>query len=324
MKKTLGDLTDQTQTALDPILIAGPTASGKSALALSLAGALNGAVINADSMQVYKDLRIITARPSPEEERCVPHHLYGVVPGQESYSTGGWLRDIADVLERVRGEGRRPVLVGGTGLYFKALTEGFAEMPEIDPDIRERCRALASDGGMDAVRADLAKHDPNGAETLIDLQRLTRALEVVLSTGRTIAHWQSEATAPPLLCLDQTVPLVLAPARPWLHARIAARAQIMLGEDGRNEVSRLLDQNLDPQLPLMRAIGVKEIGDLLSGGVDETTAHERITIATRQYAKRQDTWFRNQMPDWNRLYPHTWDTVENVLDLPVNTAPQPV
>ncbi|WP_150494174.1 tRNA (adenosine(37)-N6)-dimethylallyltransferase MiaA [Roseibium aquae] len=322
MQATLGHLTDQTLSALDPILIAGPTASGKSALAVSLAELLHGTVINADSMQVYSDLCVVTARPTPADMARAPHRLYGTVPADQSYSTGAWLRDAERIMEAVQQEGRRPILVGGTGLYFKALTEGFAEMPEIDPAIRADCRKLAADGGPDAVRTALAKHDPSGADTLADLQRLTRALEVVLSTGRPISDWQTTATPRPLLPLARCVPLVLAPSRPWLHARIAARAELMTGPEGCREVDRLLARKLDPALPAMRAIGVKEIRDMIEGRASEEETHERITVATRQYAKRQDTWFRNQMPQWHRMHPETWTTEDPVLNLCIYTASQ--
>ena len=285
------------------VLIAGPTASGKSALAIELAQRWNGVVINADSMQLYRELSIITARPSAEDEATVPHRLYGVLPSAEPFSTGDWLRLIAGELERSWEEESLPILVGGTGLYFKALTEGFAELPEIDPQVREASRALASEGGVEAVRSALLPLDRQAADSLQDLQRLTRALEVVRSTGKTLADWQIEAQAAPLLKAEDCLRLVLAPPRPWLHERIARRASLMLQRKGMGEVESLLELGLPSSLPAMRAIGVKEISELLRGSINAEEAERRLTVATRQYAKRQETWFRNQMGSWTRLDP---------------------
>lgn len=285
------------------VLIAGPTASGKSAFAIALAEALNGVILNADSMQLYRDLSIITARPPEEDLHRVPHRLYGCLSAAKTFSTGDWLRLVETELAAVRTLGKLPIFVGGTGLYFKALTEGFAELPDIDPEIRARCRALAETGGIEAVRAELAQKDPKAAEELQDLQRLTRALEVVLSTGKTLCAWQSEAHGAPLLSRDETLRLVLAPPRPWLHERIGRRAGGMLEAGGIEEVKALLEQGLPTTLPAMRAIGVKEIAALLAGEIDLEEVERRLTVATRQYAKRQETWFRNQMADWRRLDP---------------------
>ena len=206
-------------------------------------------------------------------------------------------------LKEVKALGKLPVLVGGTGLYFKALTEGFAELPGIDPEVRDRCRKLGEEGGIDAVRHALQEKDPKAADELKDLQRLTRALEVVLSTGRTLADWQREAPGEPLLAADNCLRLVLAPPRAWLHERIAQRAKLMLESGGIDEVRSLLKLVLPKSLPAMRAIGVKEIAALLAGEIDEEEAERLLTVATRQYAKRQETWFRNQMADWERLDP---------------------
>lgn len=284
-------------------MIAGPTASGKSALALALAEQINGVIVNADSMQVYHDLQIVTARPSVDEEERVPHLLYGIVPADLVFSTGEWLRRAIELLGVVAARGQVPIFVGGTGLYFKALLGGFADLPEIDPDVRARCRALAAEGGADAVRAALRAKDSEGEAGLVDLQRLTRALEVVESTGRPLHVWQADCQSDPVLPIADTVPIVLAPPRPWLHKRIEERAQMMINDRGRAEVAALLAKGLDSDLPAMRAIGVREIGALLSGQFSEEQAVEQLTIATRQYAKRQETWFRNQMADWHRLDP---------------------
>ncbi|GAB4525913.1 MAG: tRNA (adenosine(37)-N6)-dimethylallyltransferase MiaA [Roseibium sp.] len=286
------------------ILIAGPTASGKSALALDLAKSLDGLIINADSMQLYEDLRLVSARPSAPEEAEVPHRLYGVLPSATAFSTGAWLRLAAAELEAAGEAGLRPILVGGTGLYFKALTEGFAELPEIPEAVRAEARALADRDGVAGLRRALETHgDGASAEELADPQRLTRALEVVMATGKPLAHWQATHQSEPLLKPCDCARIVLAPPRAWLHERIARRARLMLSEEGIAEVRALLAQGLSPKLPAMRAIGVPEIGAYLSGEADlEATIH-RLTVATRQYAKRQETWFRNQMTDWQRVDP---------------------
>lgn len=285
------------------VLIAGPTASGKSSLAMFLAERLGGVIVNADSMQLYRELSVVTARPSEADTARVPHHLYGILPAAEPFSTGQWLRLVETELASIQGAGKIPIFVGGTGLYFKALTEGFAELPEIDAATRAKCRQLAESGGMDAVRAALKPLDPDAAGSLKDLQRLTRALEVAQATGRTLAHWQREAQGAPLLSADRTIRLVLAPPRPWLHERIARRANAMLEEGGVEEVRALLALGLPGTLPAMRAIGVKEIASLLAGEIDRAEAERQLTVATRQYAKRQETWFRNQMGEWLRFDP---------------------
>lgn len=294
---------DRRQSGYDAVLIAGPTASGKSALALALAEALDGVIVNADSMQLYRELSIVTARPPAEDLARAPHRLYGVLPAADAFSTGDWLRLVERELKEIRASGKLPVFVGGTGLYFKALTEGFAELPDIDPQVRTRCRSLADEGGIDAVRQALQEKDPKAAADLKDLQRLTRALEVVLSTGRTLADWQREAHGESLLFPDGCLRLVLAPPRAWLHERIARRAKLMLESGGLDEVRALLQLDLPKSLPAMRAIGVKEIAALLAGEIDGQEAERLLTVATRRYAKRQETWFRNQMADWERLDP---------------------
>jgi len=297
------------------ILIAGPTASGKSALAIDLASELDGVIINADSMQLYKDLRLVSARPSDEEEREVPHRLYGVLQASTAFSTGAWLRLATEEIEAVRAAGKLPVLVGGTGLYFKGLTEGFAEMPEIPSEIREQARDLADQEGVARLKEELAHFgDHESAATLADPQRLARALEVVMATGKPLSTWQTTSQSAPFLAKGECLRIVLAPPRPWLHERIERRARLMLAEEGIEEVRALLEQGLSPKLPAMRAIGVAEIRDLLSGkaGYEETV--HRLTVATRQYAKRQETWFRNQMPDWQRVDPAAGINVEDILD----------
>ncbi|MTI45383.1 tRNA dimethylallyltransferase [Roseibium hamelinense] len=285
------------------ILIAGPTASGKSALALELAERLDGVIVNADSMQVYAELRVLTARPNEQDTKRAAHRLYGFVPASTAFSTGDWQRSAKREIEAICASGRLPIVVGGTGLYFKALTGGLAKVPDIDPAVRLECRQLAEEGGTAAVRAALAGLDPEASNTLEDLQRLTRALEVVRSTGRRLADWQQEAHGAPVLDETGTAQLVLAPPRPWLHARIRQRAEIILGEEGLSEVCKLLDMDLPATLPAMRAIGVSEAAALLKAELSAGEAAEQLTISTRQYAKRQETWFRNQMGHWPRLDP---------------------
>ncbi len=286
------------------ILIAGPTASGKSAFALKVAAECNGVIVNADSMQLYEDLRIVSARPSAEEEELVPHRLYGILPASTAFSTGAWLRRASSEIAGLRADGRTPVVVGGTGLYFKGLTDGFADMPEIPDDVRQAARDLSDREGVDGLRDALAREgDAEASVALNDPQRLSRALEVIVATGKPLRFWQASAQTAPFLSADETIRIVLAPPRPWLHARIEQRARLMLGEAGIGEVRALLEKGLSSELPAMRAIGVAEIREFLSGeaGYEETV--HRLTVATRQYAKRQETWFRNQMPHWQRIDP---------------------
>jgi len=286
------------------ILIAGPTASGKSALALELAKRRDGTVINADSMQLYEDLRIVSARPSAEDEAEVPHRLYGILPASTAFSTGAWLRLAVAEIEAAWAGGRVPVLVGGTGLYFKALTEGFADMPDIPDEIRKEARKLAEQEGTEGLKQALvAAGDPGAAEILEDPQRLSRALEVIRATGRPLAQWQRERQTEPFLPKGSFTGVVLAPPRPWLHERIARRARLMLTKEGIEEVRSLLAKDLPSSLPAMRAIGVAEIRAFLSREGDLEKIADRLTVATRQYAKRQETWFRNQMADWQRVDP---------------------
>ncbi|AJY46701.1 tRNA (adenosine(37)-N6)-dimethylallyltransferase MiaA [Martelella endophytica] len=285
------------------ILITGPTASGKSALALELAKASGGVVVNADSMQVYDTLRVLTARPSEDEMDGVPHYLYGHVPAGRDYSTGTWLRDVAGLLETL--EGRMPVFVGGTGLYFRALTEGLAEMPDIPDAVRAKYRAALEEEGAAPLYALLAERDPVMAARLEpgDGQRIVRALEVFEASGRSIADFQAE-TPPPLLKAERAEKIVVLPERPILHDRVNRRFEAMLDAGAIEEVEALLALKLPLSAPVMRAIGVGEIAAMLRDEIDRATVIERASAATRQYAKRQMTWFRNQMgPDWRRVEP---------------------
>lgn len=299
------------------ILIAGPTASGKSAFALKVAAECNGVIVNADSMQLYEDLRLVSARPSAEEEKMVPHRLYGILPASTAFSTGAWLRLAADEITGLRAEGKVPVVVGGTGLYFKGLTEGFADMPEIPEAVRREARALGDREGVEGLRNALIREgDREAAVALNDPQRLSRALEVIVATGKPLSAWQGSAQSAPFLARDECIRVVLAPPRPWLHDRIEQRARLMLSDEGIGEVRTLLAKGLSPELPAMRAIGVGEIRDFLSGetGFEETV--HRLTVATRQYAKRQETWFRNQMPDWQRVDPSQGIGADEIIAQP--------
>lgn len=286
------------------VLIAGPTASGKSALALELALAAGGVVINADSMQVYRDLRIITARPTDGDEARAPHRLYGHVDAVVNFSAGAWVGDAAKALEVAKAEGRLPIFIGGTGLYFKALTAGLSVVPPIPAEVREDVRARLERNGVEALHAELAASDPRAAErlNLRDRTRIARALEVVEATGRSLLDWHHEGQ-PPLLPGDSFRAVFLAPERDELYARIDARFDAMLGAGVLKEVERLAARNLDPLLPAMKAHGVPALIRHLRG---ELSLEQAATIGradTRHYAKRQFTWFRHQLPEFEWVKP---------------------
>ncbi|MBB6223511.1 tRNA dimethylallyltransferase [Rhizobium leguminosarum] len=290
-------------STVNAILITGPTASGKSALALELARRHAGVVINADSMQVYDTLRVLTARPSEEEMQDVPHHLYGHVPAGAAYSTGAWLRDVSALLPALRAAGRLPVFVGGTGLYFKALTGGLSDMPDIPEALREELRGRLLEEGPDRLHAELAEVDPAMAAGLNrqDGQRIVRALEVVKATGRSIADFQGQS-GPVVIDAAQARKIVVLPERAVLHARINGRFEKMLREGAEDEVRALLALGLPAEAPVMKAIGVSQIAAMLNGEMTRDEVLEKGAAATRQYAKRQMTWFRNQMDEsWERL-----------------------
>ena len=283
-----------------PILIAGPTASGKSAAALALAERLGGIVINADSMQVYRELAVLTARPSPKDEALIPHRLYGTVPAGEAYSVGRWLEEAARALAAAGAERRVPILAGGTGLYFKALLEGLAPVPDIPPEIRTAWRERAETLGPDGLHRELASRDPAMAARLRpnDPQRLVRALEVIDATGISLAEWQGGETSP-VLAADAVQKLVVAPERDALYAAIDARFDAMIAAGALEEVRALVAPDLDPGLPVMRAHGVRELAAYLRGACSLEEAIAKAKTETRRYAKRQMTWLRRFMQDWD-------------------------
>jgi len=288
------------------VLIAGPTASGKSALALALAQALGGTIINADSMQVYRDLRIVTARPTAREEARVPHLLYGHVDAAENYSVGRWCVEASAALAAAERAGRLPVVVGGTGLYFKALTRGLAAVPPIPPQIRAAVRERLEREGIAALYAELGERDAATARRLMprDRARVTRALEVMLATGRSLTDWHAEGMKP---ALDPAaaIKVFLDVERAELYRRIDARFDAMLASGALDEVRALARRNLDPALPAMKAHGVPWLIRHLDGEIDLAAAVEGAKRDTRRYSKRQGTWFRHQLPDWTWATPGT-------------------
>ena len=280
-------------------LIAGPTASGKSALACAIAETHDAVVINADSAQVYADLRVLTARPSPEEEARAPHRLFGHIDGAESYSAARWASEARAQIDAAHAAGKLPILVGGTGLYLRTLLDGIAPVPEIDPAIRAEVRALP----VGDAHAALTQLDPAAAARLApaDTTRVARALEVVRSTGRTLGEWQA-AKSGGIADRIALAALVLLPDRDWLLDRCDSRCAAMFADGAIDEVSALLARDdIAGSAPIRRAIGVTEISALLTGECDEGEALALTRLATRQYAKRQYTWFRNQPPpEWQR------------------------
>jgi tRNA dimethylallyltransferase len=288
------------------VLIAGPTASGKSALALELAERLGGVIVNADSMQVYRDLRIITARPTPKEEARAPHRLYGHVDAAENYSVGRWCRDAGEVLKDIAAQGCVAILVGGTGLYFKALTTGLAAVPPIPADIRAEVRSRLQNEGAPALHTELVRLDPATAQRLMvhDRSRISRALEVMLATGRSLSDWHREGL-PPIVDPARAAKVFLTCERKELVRRIETRFAGMLAAGALGEVRALAARNLDPTLPAMKAHGVPWLIRHLNGEISIEEAAAGAIMDTRRYAKRQLTWFRNQMKDW------PWEAAEN-------------
>ncbi|MGN8022429.1 tRNA (adenosine(37)-N6)-dimethylallyltransferase MiaA [Phyllobacterium sp. 22229] len=293
-------------TRRQTILIAGPTASGKSALALRFAEETGGWIVNTDSMQVYGVLDVLTARPGPDDLRQAPHFLYGHVPPSEAYSTGRWFADVEHFLKTGAAGDRPLIFVGGTGLYFRALLGGLSAMPDIPDAVRAYWRAQDAQAGAQQLHAILSEKDPQAAAVLrpTDSQRIVRALEVIDASGRSIIDWQKQAGTP-LIDAASARKIVIDPDRAWLGERIALRFATMLEKGAVEEVKALLALGLPSDLPAMRAIGVGEIARMLAGTITPAQAAELSAIATRQYAKRQMTWFRNQLgDDWERIaYP---------------------
>jgi tRNA dimethylallyltransferase len=280
-------------------LIAGPTASGKSALALALAERTGGTIVNADSAQVYRDLAIVTARPTPVEEARIPHRLYGYRDGADPCSAAEWAADARLAIDEAHRLGSLPILAGGTGLYLRTLLDGIAPVPRIDPAIRAEVRAF----DVAWAHERLAIEDPQAAARLrpSDTTRVARALEVVRSTGRPLSEWQKERTGG-IAGKVRLAPLLLLPPRDWLYERCDLRFGKILSDEGIAEVRSLLERKLNPVLPVMRAIGVSEIEAMLEGRMTRAEALEAGRTATRQYAKRQYTWFSRQPPaDWARF-----------------------
>jgi tRNA dimethylallyltransferase len=275
------------------VLIAGPTACGKSALALGIAARSGGPVVNADALQVYADWRILTARPSPEDEVLLPHRLYGHVPGDRPYSVGDWLREVAPLLA-----GPPPVIVGGTGLYFTALTEGLADIPETPPEIRAEAMARIVEDGAGALLAELdaetaARIDP------LNPMRIQRAWEVLRTTGRGLAAWQDD-TGPPLLPLGKAEAILLDAPKDWLTPRIERRFELML-KGGALDEARANAPGWHPGLPSAKAIGAAELVAHVRGALPLEAARTAAITLSRQYAKRQRTWFRARMRDWRQV-----------------------
>ena len=281
-------------------LIAGPTASGKSRLALEMAERTGAVIINSDSQQLYADLRILSARPSVEDEARADHRLYGVADAADAWSVGRWTREVLPLLDALAAEGRPALIVGGTGLYFSALTKGLADIPDIPAAAREEAMALYDTEGEAAFRLRLTTFDPPAAAAIApgDRQRLTRAWAVARSTDRSLSDWQ--ASTRPLLAPGTYQKLVIEPARDGLYANCDRRVSEMLDHGALEEVRALTARGLDPALPAMKAVGVRELAAHLAGELSLDATVDAARQATRNYAKRQLTWFRNQTPDWPR------------------------
>lgn len=282
-------------------LIAGPTASGKSALALKMARETGAVIINADSQQLYADLRILTARPSEEEETQADHRLYGVADAAEAWSVGRWSRAAVLILDELRKQSRPAIVVGGTGLYFTALTRGLADIPPVPTTVRDQLDTDFLTDGESLFRARLSEIDPEAAQAIEagDRQRLVRAMSVHAATGRSLTAWKAETR--PLLEPGSWTGTVIEPDRPILYGHCDRRVDLMVETGALEEVRRLVARDLSPVLPAMKAVGVPELAAYVSGALDRETAVAALKQATRNYAKRQLTWFRNQCRDWSRL-----------------------
>ncbi|MBL4615990.1 MAG: tRNA (adenosine(37)-N6)-dimethylallyltransferase MiaA [Magnetovibrio sp.] len=294
----LHDTKSREQGRRSVLIIAGPTASGKSAMAMDVAEQYSGTVINADSMQVYKELREVTARPSVADEKRVPHRLFGVLSGAESCSAGHWTELAVGEIKTCFDTGQLPVLVGGTGMYLKSLVEGLSPIPDIDAKYRDQATALHKTLGADAFKAEVAKLDPESAQRLPagDTQRLIRAWEVSSATGRAFSAWQNEPRIQPLPGVN-FAHIALVPPRELLYAAIDARFSRMVEGGALAEVRDLMSLDLDPALPLMKALGVSELIAHLNGDMSLDDAVAKAQQVSRNYAKRQLTWVRSQLPD---------------------------
>ena len=286
----------ETAPSRTPILIAGPTASGKSALALECAERFGGTIINADALQVFENWRVLSARPDAADEARAKHLLYGHLPYDADYSVGAWLREVEPVLNTPE----RPIIVGGTGLYFTALTQGLAEIPATPSDIRSLADAIVADRGFEALIPEIDEHTQSSID-LMNPMRVQRAWEVQRATGKGIRAWQDETPAP-LLSLTNSVPILFDVEKDWLNARISQRFDTMLDTGALEEAQKNLE-NWDPALLSNRAIGAPELVAHLQGQMTLEDAREAATIATRQFAKRQRTWFRSKMKDWLHYRP---------------------
>ena len=282
-------------------LIAGPTASGKSALALRLAQALGGEIVNADALQLYADLPILTACPSADEKAQAPHHLFGVADAADGWSVGRWARAAMDVLSEIEGRGRAAIVVGGTGLYFSALTQGLADIPAVPAEARAKAQSDFDGLGEDAFRARLALVDPAAASRIApgDRQRLCRAWEVIAATDVSLSDWQARTV--PLLDAGAWQAVALEPDRAALYARCDRRLTTMISAGALEEVAQLAARELPADLPVMKAVGYRELAAHLRGETSLTQAIENAQRETRRYAKRQSTWLRGQMAEWPRL-----------------------
>lgn len=281
--------------------ITGPTASGKSAFAVKMAKRLDGEIINADSMQVYAVLQVLSARPTHSEMEGIPHHLFGHIAPSVRYSTGHWLREVDPLIIDILARGKTPILVGGTGLYFKALTEGLAQIPKLPEGTREKTQSLLDTDGIEALRTLAENLDPQATAKVLgnDPQRLLRIVSVTQGTGKPLSIWQQDTH--PILPATSWKGMVIWPKRENLYDRINARFADMIREGGLAEAKRIFKLDLAPDLPAMKAIGLRELAAYLNG---ETSLDEAIELAmrqTRRFAKRQYTWLRGQMPDWERV-----------------------
>jgi len=291
-------------TVKSAVLIAGPTASGKSALALEVAARTNGVVINADSMQVYRDLRVITARPTDAEMNRAPHRLYGHIGAEEVYSAGRWLREAEAEIASARSNGKLAIVIGGTGLYFSVLLQGLSAVPEVPSEVRQQVRDLGDKTDNEALHAMLAARDPRTASALrvSDRQRVLRALEVVEATGRGLAEWREEPGVPVLNAGDYQA-IFLETEREALGRRIDARFDSMLAQGALDEVKALQARQLDPRMPALKAHGVPALIRYMNGEMTREEAAAEGKRDTRQYSKRQETWFRNQLPEFRWVKP---------------------